>query len=267
MKSLHKEEFSNLEMIENEKREELTILSNLSHEASEKNELKQNYIVECIERTRKWDNKNSKSLQIDQLISEMIALGDLPFNFVESLGFSKLVQHLCPLYNLKTRQYFTTFLCDKIYSRVEEKVKELLKQFEKMSFTIDLWSDSTSEVSLLSLTCHGITRDYERKLIILKAEVFNDDCHTDEDITAKIEKMLSFWDIPMEKVLCIIRDSGLNMEKSMSLLHVKDIDCTAHQIQLIVKDVINTRDDSRLNKKMQKNSDAFSSLKQSLRMN
>ena len=144
---------------------------------------------------KKWDNKNSKSLQIDQLVSEMIALEDLPFNFVESLGFGRLIQHLCPPYNLKTRQYFTTFLCDKIYSRVEEKVKILLKQFEKTSFTTDLWSDSSSGVSLLSLTCHGITRDYERKLIILKAEVFNDGRHTGENIAAKIEKMLSFWGV------------------------------------------------------------------------
>lgn len=54
--------------------------------------------------------------------------------------------------------------------------------------------------------------------------------------------MLSFWGIPMEKVLCIIRDSGSNMKKSTSLLHVKDIDCTSHQIQLIVKDGINAQE-------------------------
>ncbi|XP_072762595.1 zinc finger BED domain-containing protein 4-like [Anoplolepis gracilipes] len=229
IKSIHKEEFRNLENIENQKREELTTLSNLSpHQTSGKNELKQSFIVECIERTKKWDNKNSKSLQIDQLVSEMIALEDLPFNFVESLGFGRLIQHLCLPYNLKTHQYFT-FLCDKIYSRVEEKVKELLTQFEIY-------------MSLLSLTCHGITRYYERKLIILKAEIFNDGRHTGENIAAKIEKMLSFWGIPMEKVLCIIRDSGSNMKKSMSLLHVKDIDCTAHQIQLIVKDGINAQE-------------------------
>lgn len=53
IKSIHKEEFSNLEKIENQKREELTILSNLSpHQASRKNELKQSSIVECIERTK-----------------------------------------------------------------------------------------------------------------------------------------------------------------------------------------------------------------------
>lgn len=174
----------------------------------------------------------------------MIALEDLPFNFVESLGFGRLIQHLCPLYNLKTRQYVITFLCDKIYSRVEEKVKKLLKQFEKMSFITDLWSDSSSGVSLLSLTCHGIERDYERKLIILKAEVFNDDRHTGENIAAKIEKMLSFGGggVNQWKVLCIIRDSGSNMKKSMSLLHVKDINCTAHQIQLTVKDGINAQE-------------------------
>lgn len=80
IKSIHKEEFSNLEKIENQKREELTILSNLSpHQTSRKNELKQSSIVECIERIKKWDNKNSKALQIDQLVSEMITLEDLPF--------------------------------------------------------------------------------------------------------------------------------------------------------------------------------------------
>ncbi|GBP70717.1 Zinc finger BED domain-containing protein 4 [Eumeta japonica] len=39
-----------------------------------------------------------------------------------------------------------------------------------MSFTSDIWSDPSSNASLLSLICHGIVSDFERSSIILKCE-------------------------------------------------------------------------------------------------
>ncbi|XP_030765283.1 zinc finger BED domain-containing protein 4-like [Sitophilus oryzae] len=166
----------------------------------------------------------------------MIALADLPFSFVESLGFERLMKHLCPSYNLKSRQYYTTFICDKLYGKVSQKILELLKSFEKISFTSDIWSDSCSGVSLLSLTCHGITEEFERKMIVLKAEVFNDGRHTGENIMEKLEGILSTWEIPKEKVKCVVRDAGANMKKGVSLLNVEHIDCASHKIQNVLKE-------------------------------
>ncbi|KAL3284110.1 hypothetical protein HHI36_018278 [Cryptolaemus montrouzieri] len=54
-----------------------------------------------------WDESNTKQKEINKLVAEMMALQNLPFNFVEGVGFQKLVQAALPCYNLGDRQYFT----------------------------------------------------------------------------------------------------------------------------------------------------------------
>ncbi|KAF2896382.1 hypothetical protein ILUMI_09797 [Ignelater luminosus] len=161
--------------------------------------MKQISLQECVDKTKQWENKSLKSLAVDNSIREMVALEDLPFSFVESVGFVRLMKHLCPSYNLKSRQYFTSFICDKLYGKVSQKILELLKSFEKLSFTSNIWSDNCSGVSLLSLTCHWITDEFERKMIMLKAEVFNESRHTGENIAYKLEDILSLWEILKKK--------------------------------------------------------------------
>ncbi|XP_072401034.1 zinc finger BED domain-containing protein 4-like [Diabrotica undecimpunctata] len=165
----------------------------------------------------------------------MVALDDLPFSFVESVGLTRLIKHLCPPYNLKSRQYFTSFICDKLFGKVSQTILELIKLCEKLSFTTDIWCDNCSGVSSLSLTCHGITKEFERKMIVLKAEVFNEDRHTGENIAHKLKDILSFWEMPKEKVKCVVRDAGANIKKGVNLLNVKHIDCTCHKIQNVLK--------------------------------
>ena len=47
----------------------------------------------------------TKSMEIENLISEMIALQDLPFNFVEGIGFRRLLQFVVPNYQLRGRHF------------------------------------------------------------------------------------------------------------------------------------------------------------------
>lgn len=62
-------------------------------------------------------------------------------------------------------------------------------------------------------------------MIILKAEVFNDDRHTRGNIAVKLETMLMSWEITKENIMCIVRDGGTKMKKGISLLGLKNIDC------------------------------------------
>ena len=55
------------------------------------------------------------ALEIDNLISQMIALQDLPFNFVEGIGFRRLLQFIVPNYQLRRRHFFTSFIYDELY--------------------------------------------------------------------------------------------------------------------------------------------------------
>nr|CAH7741111.1 unnamed protein product [Callosobruchus chinensis]CAH7742107.1 unnamed protein product [Callosobruchus chinensis] len=155
-----------------------------------KREFKQTFFDEYMEKTRMWDNTNPKSIKIDYLIAEMLALSDLPFQHVEQLGFRRLMDHIVPNYVLKGRKYFTELVCSELFEKVSSKIKNMLQQdFYKVSFKADIWSDSSSGVSLLSLTCHGITADFQRKNIVLKAEVL-EERHTGDYISEVFQSML-----------------------------------------------------------------------------
>ncbi|XP_050514956.1 zinc finger BED domain-containing protein 4-like [Diabrotica virgifera virgifera] len=238
LKAMHKTEFSKLEECEKRKQDASKSLEQASSSHQIKSFMKQISFQECVDKTKQWDNNSSKSLEVDNFISEMVALKDLPFRFVESVGFVRLIKHLCPSYNLKSRQYFTSFICDKLFCKVSEKILQLLKPFEKLLFTTDIWSDTCSGVSLLSLTCHGITKEFERKMIVLKAEVFNEGHHTGENFAHKLEDILSFWEIPKDKVKCVVRDAGANMKKGVNLLNVEHSDSASHKIHTIIEKLI-----------------------------
>lgn len=194
----------------------------------------QQSLKESFERAQQWDKNNEQSKKIDQLIGEMIAVQNLPFNFVEGIGFRRLMQGVVPRYNLKGRKYFTDYISNELYGKVANKITQLIKDFKFMSFTTDIWSDPAANVSLLSLTCHGISEQFERKCIVLKCETF-DDRHTGDVIAEKFGTMLDEWGIGKHQVHCMIRDQGSNMKRAMVLSDLRDMDCTVHKLHLVVK--------------------------------
>nr|CAH7753141.1 unnamed protein product [Callosobruchus chinensis] len=109
------------------------------------------------------------------------------------------------------------------------------------TFVKDIWSDSSSGVSLLSLTCHGITADFQRKNIVLKAEVL-EERHTGDYISEVFQSMLKEWGIQKQNVHCMVRDGGSNMKRACSLSGIHNVDCTAHQLHLVVKEAIKNVD-------------------------
>nr|XP_022921168.1 zinc finger BED domain-containing protein 4-like [Onthophagus taurus] len=211
---------------------------------------KQMTLQDALMKNQKWASSNPKSVEIDNLISQMIALQDLPFNFVEGVGFRRLLQFIVPNYQLRGRQFFTSFICDELYPKLASKVVDLQKSFTKISFTTDVWTEPSSNVSLLSLTAHGITEDFKRIKLVLKCHPF-DGRHTGDVIQEKFNKMLQEWQITSNKIHCFIRDCGSNMIRAMRLADIPDVSCTVHQLQLCVKTMLDSDEE------MQKNVYAF----------
>ena len=55
---------------------------------------------------------------------------------------------------------------------VFNKIKQIIdgiKQYNKFAFTTDEWSDTSAEVSFLSLTVHTINKEFERINLVLGA--------------------------------------------------------------------------------------------------
>ncbi|XP_026489384.2 zinc finger BED domain-containing protein 4 [Vanessa tameamea] len=247
LKSMHPEQFS---LFESSSKKKQLQKDNTDAEriplSTPLQELKrQLFLEEVLVKQENRDSDNYNSEKIDKLIGEMIALQNLSFNVVEGLGFRRLMKELVPQYNLRGRNFFTDFVCKDLYGKVAEKVKELIEKFNYLSFTSDIWSDPSTDASLLILTCHGIAKNFDRSSIILKCNTF-DGRHTEDIIDEKFNTMLSEWNIEKQRVHCLIRDEGSNIERAVRLAGLNDIDCTVHRMQLAVRCFLDSQESIKL---------------------
>ncbi len=112
----------------------------------------------------------------------MIATDNQPFTFVSGIGLRRLVAAIEPRYNLKIEKHYCTCILDGIVANVKKKIKALIAEDAGpfLSFTTDCWSGDI-EV-LMSLTCHFIDDNWERKQVILNAKAMSGS-HTGEYIS------------------------------------------------------------------------------------
>lgn len=198
-------------------------------------------LVQMFDAQRKWGNSDTRSKKVDLAIVEMIATDNHPFTVVSGVGFKRLVALLEPRYSLKTEKYYRTDLFEDVHTKVENKIKEMVTLENAgpyLAFTTDCWSGDTE--SLMSLTCHFIDSDWERKQIVLNVKAMHGS-HTGEYISEVFLSLLRHWDIDTERVVLVLRDSGANMIKGMRLTEVPDLSCSAHTLQLVVNDGINSQ--------------------------
>lgn len=167
------------------------------------------------------------------------------------------MQFIVPNYHLRGRHFFTENICGNLYETLATKIKDLLTQFNKISFTTDIRIEPSSNVSLLSLTAHGINKDFKRLKVILNCHTF-DGKHTEDLVLEKIKSMLMEWGIINEKIHCFLRDSGSNMIRAMKLGDIADVSCTVHQLQQCVRTLLDCDEEIKaLLSKCKKNFDAF----------
>lgn len=184
-----------------------------------------------------WNITHGKAKKMDDLIGEMIALQNLPFNFVEDIGFRRVMKTALPNYQLRGSEFFADHICDKIYTKVLSKTRQMLKQFPKLSFTTDIWSEPCADTSLLSLTAHGITEDYTRIQIVLECcTAYNR--HIGDTIWDHFNMMLLGWGIDDEQLHCFIHGGDSNMTRAMHMADKIDVNCTVRQLQQCVRSVL-----------------------------
>lgn len=132
-------------------------------------------------------------------------------------------------------------MLDSVYKRVTQRIKTLIASENAgpyLSFTTDCWSEKTE--SLMSTTCHFIDSNWERKRVILNVKAMSGS-HTGDYIREMFLGMLNDWDINQDRVVLVLRDSGANMIKGLRLADIPDLSCSAHTLQLVVKEGISSQ--------------------------
>ena len=95
------------------------------------------------------------------------------------------------------------------FNKIKGLVDEV-KQNNKISFTTDVWSDTSAGVSLLSLTAHTIHMEFKRIKFVLGAKSLEEH-HTVDYISKMFDDVLMKWNISSINVHCALRDAKANM--------------------------------------------------------
>ena len=127
-------------------------------------------------------------------IAEMMALDYQLLSVVSDVGFTRLLHTIEPRYKIPSRKYFTDNVLPKIKENIDTKLFELLKDVEFLSLTTDIWSTSLSNESLISMTAHWISNEFERTSAVLHAQKM-EGSHTGVAICRALESMLENWKI------------------------------------------------------------------------
>lgn len=177
--------------------------------------------------------------------TRMIVLDELPFKFVEGVGFQYFCMVACPKYRPPSR---TTIARDvlNLYSEEKSKLKSLLlENAKRVSLTTDTWT-SIQNVNYMVLTAHFIDSDWNLHKRILNFTVIPN--HRGNTIGKLIETCLNEWGI--SKIFTITVDNASSNDTALTyvknkllgyngcvlngeFLHVR---CCAHILNLIVND-------------------------------
>ncbi|XP_038679468.1 zinc finger BED domain-containing protein RICESLEEPER 2-like [Tripterygium wilfordii] len=176
---------------------------------------------------------------------EMVIIDELPFRFVEGIGFKRFMKEVQPRFDPPSRSTVARKVWSVYLDRKATFKSIISSNNQRVSLTTDTWT-SIQNVNYMALTAHFIDDDWKlHKRILNFCQITN---HKGDAIGRLIERCLSDWGI--ERVFTITVDNAsandgairyvarqLRHWKTLlfegNLLHMR---CCAHIINLIVSD-------------------------------
>ncbi|KAF7143020.1 hypothetical protein RHSIM_Rhsim05G0158300 [Rhododendron simsii] len=175
-------------------------------------------------------------------LAEMVIIDELPFRFVEGIGFRKFCKVMQPKFTpVPSRQTITReVVAIKDYER--GKLKKLLKG-RRICLTTDTWT-SIQNLNYMCLTAHFIDDDWKLQKRILNFCQIED--HKGATIGKKIESLLLEWNV--DGIFTMTVDNASSNGTAIEYLKRKTLDwkrtvlgheymhmrCCAHILNLIV---------------------------------
>lgn len=179
-------------------------------------------------------------------IARMIILHELPFSFVEYIGFRRVLTSLQP--NIKLVKRNTTKSdCIKIYQMEKKHLYEIFSKVQsRISLTTDMWTCTTQNRGYMALTAHYVDEEWKIQKRILSFNAV-DVQHTGVNIAKVLMEQLYKWNID-RKIASITLDNASTNKVVVSellaqlkpdngllldgeLFHVR---CSAHVVAIIV---------------------------------
>ena len=167
----------------------------------------------------------------DRATTELVVAQNLPLSFVGSEAFEKYCKIMDPRYVVPTTERVKN-LIDDSFDRMSTILHHELNEAESVSLTADLWTANSHE-GYLGVTASWMSSEFHLNEAVLALSRLPYP-HTGQAIADRIKRIGEFWSIT-HKIFTITTDGGSNMKSACTKLHVKQVLCSAHTLNLIVK--------------------------------
>ncbi|XP_022032825.1 zinc finger BED domain-containing protein RICESLEEPER 1-like [Helianthus annuus] len=204
----------------------------------------QNEVHQCSSSiVKNWKFSN---VRMREVISHMIMVHELPFNFVEYELFNVMMKEANPEFEKISRASVRQD-CVSSYKLGKKRIQKMLNTVNRVSITTDMWT-SVQNIHYMVVTCHFVDSDFDiHKCILSFVDV--PPPYSGVHIYDCLFKCLKDWNIEM-KVATLTVDNAktndvvarklmdnLNLQKKLpldgKLFHVR---CCAHILNLLVQD-------------------------------
>ena len=202
LKSHHKALFNELiqKELDKDHAKAMALAKSTANQAQEKEKMRQQSIpywkaANQVNTASKWVQGEARYANATRAILDYILHSNKPLSTIDDPSFWKLICHFQPNYKIPSRKMFR----DMIPARVEEMkaaLRKSLNQASDVSFTTDIWTTKNNKASHISVTCHWITTDWQRRDFVLACTPFPGKITgkiTGEAIAQKLNEAFSEW--------------------------------------------------------------------------
>ncbi|CAN1750153.1 Zinc finger BED domain-containing protein RICESLEEPER 2 [Linum perenne] len=191
------------------------------------------------------ENFRYDQLKLKQMIAHWIIVTEKPLSTVEHDLFTMMMKTANPLYQRISRTSITSDVFS-TYELFKGKVKDALKNVQRMSLTTDMWQ-SNQTTGYMVVTCHFVDKNWK-----LQKRVLNfchvPPPHSGTNVSDALHKCLVDWDIE-NKIWTITLDNAAYNDLAMRTLkntltfvsklplsgEIFHVRCCAHILNLLVQ--------------------------------
>ncbi|XP_041566010.1 E3 SUMO-protein ligase ZBED1-like [Drosophila elegans] len=182
-----------------------------------------NTVASYFKRAVMYDSNSKRKTDIDKALTEMVAKDVLD-----------------PRYKLPSKTHLRDVLMYNYFTETSAKLSAILVNVSNIAVTCDLWT-SSANASFLTVTGHFVY-NYELKTASLATKkLLSITNHCSQNIADTLRDIFIEWNI-LEKTVCIVTDNASSMLKACDLLHIRNLPCFAHTINLVVQDALKVDD-------------------------
>ena len=136
---------------------------------------KQTTLEEAMSPELKWPVESVKQKDLERLLTYWLCDSMQPCTTVENSLCKNFVTGLNKRFTIPSEKYLRTSVLPSLYNKVQYAVRCKLRELMKdtyFSITCDVWS-SVALDSYFGVTLHFITKDFERKMVVLRCLPYN----------------------------------------------------------------------------------------------